>query len=198
LEDTLKKLFAAAVALALIGPASANTITIYDGASVLGTVSDGSAAITFEAFFGSTLATATLNPSSATAFTLGSSSPAAETTALQTILGSTTYSTSANDTTHTGPLVTWTESADYFLLKTGGGVLVAYFYNLSGDDLDLTYTQGAGRTGGRGLSHTADFTSSIAPAVPEPSTWAMMMLGFAGLGFMTYRRRNKGTAITVA
>jgi hypothetical protein len=30
-------------------------------------------------------------------------------------------------------------------------------------------------------------------AVPEPSTWAMMMLGFAGIGFMTYRRKNKTT-----
>ncbi len=28
-------------------------------------------------------------------------------------------------------------------------------------------------------------------AVPEPSTWAMMILGFAGVGFMTYRRRYK-------
>ena len=28
-------------------------------------------------------------------------------------------------------------------------------------------------------------------AVPEPSTWAMMILGFAGVGFMAYRRRNK-------
>jgi hypothetical protein len=27
-------------------------------------------------------------------------------------------------------------------------------------------------------------------AVPEPSTWAMMILGFAGIGFMAYRRRN--------
>lgn len=27
-------------------------------------------------------------------------------------------------------------------------------------------------------------------AVPEPSTWAMMILGFAGLGFTAYRRRN--------
>jgi hypothetical protein len=26
--------------------------------------------------------------------------------------------------------------------------------------------------------------------VPEPSTWAMMILGFAGVGFMAYRRRN--------
>ena len=27
-------------------------------------------------------------------------------------------------------------------------------------------------------------------AVPEPSTWAMMIFGFAGLGFMAYRRGN--------
>jgi hypothetical protein len=27
--------------------------------------------------------------------------------------------------------------------------------------------------------------------VPEPSTWAMMILGFAGVGFMAYRRRNQ-------
>ncbi|MCP3442068.1 PEP-CTERM sorting domain-containing protein [Bradyrhizobium sp. CCGUVB14] len=30
----------------------------------------------------------------------------------------------------------------------------------------------------------------IAGAVPEPSTWAMMVLGFSGLGFMTYRRKR--------
>jgi hypothetical protein len=30
-------------------------------------------------------------------------------------------------------------------------------------------------------------------AVPEPSTWAMMILGFAGLGFMAYRRKNSPT-----
>jgi hypothetical protein len=29
-------------------------------------------------------------------------------------------------------------------------------------------------------------------AVPEPSTWAMMVLGFAGVGFMAYRRRSQG------
>ncbi len=27
--------------------------------------------------------------------------------------------------------------------------------------------------------------------VPEPSTWAMMLLGFAGLGFAAYRRASK-------
>jgi hypothetical protein len=29
-------------------------------------------------------------------------------------------------------------------------------------------------------------------AVPEPSTWAMMILGFAGVGFMAYRRQKQG------
>jgi hypothetical protein len=31
-------------------------------------------------------------------------------------------------------------------------------------------------------------------AVPEPSTWAMMLAGFAGLGFAGYRAARKNTA----
>ena len=34
-------------------------------------------------------------------------------------------------------------------------------------------------------------TADITAAVPEASTWAMMILGFAGVGFMAYRRRNQ-------
>jgi hypothetical protein len=34
-------------------------------------------------------------------------------------------------------------------------------------------------------------TVSGVSAVPEPSTWAMMILGFAGVGFMAYRRKDK-------
>jgi PEP-CTERM motif len=33
--------------------------------------------------------------------------------------------------------------------------------------------------------------SGIAAAVPEPSTWAMMLLGFAGLGFAFRQSRRK-------
>jgi hypothetical protein len=33
-------------------------------------------------------------------------------------------------------------------------------------------------------------TGAVASAVPEPSTWAMMILGFAGVGFMAYRRKS--------
>jgi hypothetical protein len=31
----------------------------------------------------------------------------------------------------------------------------------------------------------------LAPGVPEPSTWAMLLIGFAGIGAMTYRRRRQ-------
>nr|WP_283807286.1 PEPxxWA-CTERM sorting domain-containing protein [Bradyrhizobium lablabi] len=34
--------------------------------------------------------------------------------------------------------------------------------------------------------------------MPEPSTWAMMILGFAGVGFMAYRRKRNGSALTAA
>ena len=52
-----------------------------------------------------------------------------------------------------------------------------------------------------GASNTLFFTDGIngesnglfgsLSAVPEPSTWAMLMLGFAGVGFMAYRRKSK-------
>ena len=41
------------------------------------------------------------------------------------------------------------------------------------------------------------FSPGIAGAVPEPSTWAMMILGFAGVGFMAYRRKSKPALMTV-
>lgn len=40
--------------------------------------------------------------------------------------------------------------------------------------------------------------NSAVPPVPEPSTWAMMILGFFGVGYMTYRRRNQNSALRVA
>jgi PEP-CTERM motif len=54
-----------------------------------------------------------------------------------------------------------------------------------------------------------DVISAVAPndngfgiftvtAVPEPSTWAMMILGFCGLGFMAYRRKQGGLPFRLA
>jgi hypothetical protein len=40
------------------------------------------------------------------------------------------------------------------------------------------------------FSFEAEFSATFSPAVPEPSTWAMLLLGFAGIGFMAYRRKT--------
>jgi hypothetical protein len=40
--------------------------------------------------------------------------------------------------------------------------------------------------------------SSSVSAVPEPSTWAMMILGFMGVGFMAYRRKSQGQQFRLA
>jgi hypothetical protein len=42
----------------------------------------------------------------------------------------------------------------------------------------------------------AEVTSQV-PSVPEPSTWAMMILGFCGLGFMACRRKSKPALMAV-
>lgn len=39
------------------------------------------------------------------------------------------------------------------------------------------------------------FASYSINAVPEPSTWAMMALGFAGLGFLGYRKTHSDNAL---
>jgi hypothetical protein len=52
---------------------------------------------------------------------------------------------------------------------------------------------------GAGFSDLRQFgfglDTSLNSAVPEPSTWAMMILGFAGVGFLAYRRRGQGQAL---
>jgi hypothetical protein len=62
------------------------------------------------------------------------------------------------------------------ILEIGGSVTDAVI-NLGsnfGPDIDLT------------INGFGDF--AIGGAVPEPSTWAMMLVGFAGLGYAGYRR----------
>ena len=46
-----------------------------------------------------------------------------------------------------------------------------------------------------GFSANGAVGLSESTAVPEPSTWALMALGFAGLGFVGYRKAQKKAAV---
>lgn len=49
---------------------------------------------------------------------------------------------------------------------------------------------------GTDITHQGPFNASFSlggSAVPEPSTWVMMLAGLAGLGFFSYRRNKVGT-----
>ena len=56
-----------------------------------------------------------------------------------------------------------------------------------GPDIDLTFGYNLVADGSGGFG----FDFAVGGAVPEPSTWAMMLLGFAGLGFVGYRTKSR-------
>lgn len=65
--------------------------------------------------------------------------------------------------------------------STGAGTLDAY--------LDPTFVIAAGVSDPQDYSFA--FSQGIANGVPEPASWAMMMIGFCGLGVMSYRRKRR-------
>ena len=59
-----------------------------------------------------------------------------------------------------------------------------------GPDIDLTFGYNLVADGSGGFG----FDFAVGGAVPETSTWAMMLIGFAGLGYAGYRRARAGHA----
>jgi hypothetical protein len=49
-----------------------------------------------------------------------------------------------------------------------------------------------------GSGANQNFTLEIGTAVPEPSTWAMLLIGFAGVRFIAYRRSRKDQGLALA
>ncbi len=123
----------------------------------------------------------------------------------------------------TPALLTFTAPITYFSFLWGSpdtynGLTITsnqgvYNFNVSAGSLNFPVTNGdqsfsqyvqfqagAGEviTSALFLSTTADAFEAanfnVVAAVPEPSTWAMMILGFAGVGFMAYRRKNPAKA----
>jgi len=89
-------------------------------------------------------------------------------------------------------------------------------YTLTGMQLAMMGADGNGNQGSplgnelvtiTGLAPftTASFSSTAnafefslgTTGAPEPSTWAMMVIGFAGLGYAAFRRNSKGRALAI-
>jgi PEP-CTERM motif len=86
------------------------------------------------------------------------------------------------------------------ILATNSAGFTAGVNGWIGNALAATANGGPLATEVHSLELTQSFVGtdpSLTTGVPEPSTWAMMILGFCGLGFMAYRRKPK-TAFRLA
>jgi len=84
-----------------------------------------------------------------------------------------------------------TTTGDVYLtnIAQGYNVISNFVYN---PNLDATvFSASTGSFDGTNPSIAFNLVGDQVSPVPEPSTWAMMILGFAGLGFMAYRRTSK-------
>jgi hypothetical protein len=83
------------------------------------------------------------------------------------------------------------EGTDDFTLSfvTSGGQLVPYFFEST--------RAGLTGIGSSDVAHGLAVTQ-LTGAVPEPATWAMMILGFGGIGFAMRRRRKPALLSQVA
>jgi hypothetical protein len=86
--------------------------------------------------------------------------------------------------------------------NSGYGGPNAYFTNISADLMSLTvnFITPIAANGGTDIFSLEEpvSISQIVVGTPEPSTWAMMVLGFAGMGFVAYRKRGTKSALSAA
>lgn len=86
--------------------------------------------------------------------------------------------------------------------SSGAGGVPTFFISFYGKDNKLGALSGTSGViafddgGGKGAD--GDYDDIVVrfnvSAVPEPTTWAMMLLGFAGIGLLAYRRKSKAVA----
>ncbi len=71
-------------------------------------------------------------------------------------------------------------------------------YSTTGFSFEVDFVIRSGITAAQTAAISAPFdrASYWTQAVPEPSVWAMMLLGLTGLGFIGYRRAKRGLRLT--
>jgi hypothetical protein len=122
-------------------------------------------------------------------FSLSSSAP----TATATFSGVDLSATPSN--------ITFNPTTSAYSVFGGTSALSIPSASLFFGDPAVLYAGGCGNSGGSGEyggcqdgilypATTANSLTIAVAAIPEPSTWAMMILGFCGVGFMAYRRKT--------
>ena len=79
-----------------------------------------------------------------------------------------------------------------FTKQAMGWTPYSFTFEASGLTSTLTFISTTGDAYGAALDNV-----SVTP-VPEASTWAMMILGFLGVGFVAYRRKSSAPSLRVA
>jgi hypothetical protein len=131
----------------------------------------------------------------------------AQQNAIQLLPGFSTFTvdwtalTNANDIVSNGDVT----ALNNLLANAGGQVLVGFHWgNVPGSagNVSSFYLWNNVGTGAIHLTNTDGWSNAVlytsgAP-VPEPATWAMMLLGFAGIGISMRRRRAKPALMQIA
>jgi hypothetical protein len=198
---------------AIVSQAQASTITgnlnqissAVLGSGSLGTVTvtDVSGGVTIDVFLNSGLDfvnTGGGNTHEAFAFNVSPTVPPADITILSTTVGNFTVdqSTPVSDT----PYGNFTNGLDVTGGQgSGNGQTGPIHLQLTLTGLDTTdFVKNSGgyyfaADVANGQNTGAIAANAITTAVPEPSSWAMMILGFMGVGFMAYRRKQSGPTL---
>jgi hypothetical protein len=85
----------------------------------------------------------------------------------------------------------WCLSQNYYACDSGNTIAPGDVY--PGDSLDDLVVADAGTQGQLGNS---PLNQSGPSGVPEPATWALVLVGFGGIGFMMRKSRRKGAVAT--
>ncbi len=100
--------------------------------------------------------------------------------------------------------ITLTDGVLNFTYLQGAGDPVLHYVDIKLANTYYLFYNAAAITGGsftlsnysrNGLSHITFFDTG-SPAVPEPATWAMMLLGFGGIGMTMRRSRRRSGALS--
>jgi hypothetical protein len=98
-----------------------------------------------------------------------------------------------------GPKTTTVTLGDFTqsitLASNFGPTLQTFTFTTTGGQLVFTSVP----DGGNFAPYIGNILDNVqVSAVPEPSTWLMMLLGFAGLGFAAYRRTKESVAVALS